>query len=75
MFEQVKKIIVEELGKDPADITPDADIRNDLGVTSLELVETIMAFEDTFDIVMDEDRLTEIKTVGDLADYIKELTA
>lgn len=75
MFEQVKKIIVEELGKDPADITPDADIRNDLGVTSLELVETIMAFEDTFDIVMDEDRLAEIKTVGDLADYIKELTA
>ena len=69
MFEQVKQIIVDELGKDPGNITPDADLKNDLGITSLELIGMVMVFEETFDIEITEDALTEIKTVGDIVEY------
>ena len=71
MFEQVKQIIVDELGKDPGNITIDADLRNDIGITSLELIGMVMVFEDTFDISISEDELGDIKTVGDVIKYIE----
>ena len=71
MFEQVKQIIIDELGKDPGNITPDADLRNDIGITSLELIGMVMVFEDTFNISISEDELGDIKTVGDVIKYIE----
>lgn len=75
IFEKVKQIIVDELGKDPGTITKDADLRNDLGITSLEMIGMVMEFEDTFDVEISEDGLEKIKTVGDIVDYIEEKAA
>ncbi|MBO4354264.1 MAG: acyl carrier protein [Clostridia bacterium] len=75
MFEQVKQIIIDELGKDPGNITPDADLRNDIGITSLELIGMVMVFEDTFDISISEDELGSVRTVGDVVNYIERKKA
>lgn len=75
IFEQVKQIIVDSLGKDPGTITKDADLRNDLGITSLELIGMVMEFEETFDIEINEEGLEKIKTVGDIVEYIEEKAA
>lgn len=73
MFEKVKEIIVEELGKSPDEITMDTDLRNDLGLTSIEMIEAVMVCEETFNIEMDETVLASINTIGELAKYIEEL--
>lgn len=75
IFEKVKEIIVENLGKDPGTITKDADLRNDLGITSLEMIGMVMEFEDTFNVEINEEGLEKIKTVGDIVDYIEEKAA
>lgn len=73
MFEKVKMIIVEEIGKNPDEITMDTDLRNDLGLTSIEMIEAVMVIEETFNIEMDETVLASISTIGELAKYIEEL--
>ncbi|GAB4274403.1 MAG: acyl carrier protein [Coriobacteriia bacterium] len=72
-FAKVKEVIVEELHVDEADVTEDASFIDDLGADSLDLVELVMALEDTFDglKIQDED-LESIKTVGDAVRYIEE---
>ena len=71
--EDVKKIIVERLGVDPAEVTEVASFQNDLGADSLDIVELIMEFEKTFDIeIPDEDASDKIATVGDAIKYIEE---
>ena len=72
MFEKVKQIIVDELGKDPGNITIDSDLRNDLGITSLEMVGMVMVFEETFNVDVDEDTMKSIRTVRDVVNYIEE---
>ncbi|MBR6051279.1 MAG: acyl carrier protein [Clostridia bacterium] len=75
IFEKVKQIIVDELGKDPGTITKEADLKNDLGITSIEMIGMVMEFEDTFNVEISEDGLEKIKTVGDIVDYIEEKAA
>ena len=71
--EDVKKIIVERLGVDPAEVTEVASFQNDLGADSLDIVELIMEFEKTFDIeIPDEDAGDSIATVGDAIKYIED---
>ena len=71
--EDVKKIIVERLGVDPAEVTEVASFQNDLGADSLDIVELIMEFEKTFDIeIPDEDASDKIATVGDAIKYIED---
>ena len=71
--EDVKKIIVERLGVDPAEVTEVASFQNDLGADSLDLVELIMEFEKVFDIeIPDEDASDKIATVGDAIKYIED---
>ena len=71
--EDVKKIIVERLGVDPAEVTEVASFQNDLGADSLDIVELIMEFEKTFDIeIPDDDASDKISTVGDAIKYIEE---
>jgi len=64
-FEKVKKIIVEQLGVDEAEVTPEASITDDLGADSLDQVELVMAFETEFNIDIPDDEAEKIKTVGD----------
>jgi acyl carrier protein len=61
---------VEVLAVDPSKITVEATFGDDLGADSLDLVELVMALEETFDIEVDEDELKEIKTVGEAFDLI-----
>jgi len=72
VFERVKKIIVDQLGVDPAKITPEARFREDLGADSLDLVELIMAFEEEFGGTISDEEATDIKTVGQAVEYLEK---
>jgi acyl carrier protein len=74
-FERVKKIIVEQLGVDEAEVTPEASITDDLGADSLDQVELVMAFETEFNIDIPDEEAEKIKTVGDAVKRIEESTA
>ena len=69
---KVKEIIVDKLGVDAADVTPEASFTNDLGADSLDTVELIMEFEKAFDINIPDDNAEKISTVADAIAYIEE---
>jgi acyl carrier protein len=68
--EKVKQIIVEQLGVDEAEVTPNASFVDDLGADSLDTVELVMAFEEAFDIEMPDEDAEKVRTVQDAIDYI-----
>ena len=72
--DKVKGIIVEQLGVDEEEVTPDASFVDDLGADSLDTVELVMAFEEEFDIEIPDEDAEKITTVGDAIQYIKENT-
>lgn len=72
---KVKSIIVEKLGVEESDITPEASFTNDLGADSLDTVELIMEFEKEFDVTIPDEDAEKISTVGDAVDYLKQKTA
>jgi len=69
---KVKAIIVDKLGVDESEVTPEASFTNDLGADSLDTVELIMEFEKEFDIAIPDDKAEKIGTVGDAISYIEE---
>ena len=71
VFEKVKTLLAEQLDADIESITMDTDIGNDLGADSLDVVEMIMSLEDEFGIQVPDEKIEEIKTVGDLVNYIQ----
>ncbi|HYL26852.1 MAG TPA: acyl carrier protein, partial [Candidatus Nitrosotalea sp.] len=73
--DKVKKIIVEQLGVDESEVTPEASITDDLGADSLDQVELVMAFETEFNIDIPDEEAEKIKTVGDAVKRIDETTA
>jgi acyl carrier protein len=68
--EKVKQIIVEQLGVDEGEVTPNASFVDDLGADSLDTVELVMAFEEAFDIEIPDEEAEKIKTVKNAIDYI-----
>ena len=72
VFETVKKIIAENMNVDAEKITMETLLVDDLGADSLDAVELIMALEDEFDLVMEDDAAQNVKSVGDLVKYIEE---
>jgi len=74
-FEKIKKIIVDELGVDPSQVTPEASFVDDLGADSLAVVELVMAFEKEFGISIPDEDAEKIRTVGDAVKYIEEKTS
>lgn len=70
-FEQIKKILVEQLDIDEDIVTPETTIE-DLGVDSLDLVEAVMAIEDTFNIKIEDSDLESLKTVNDFVAYVEK---
>lgn len=73
MFEKVKGILVDELQLNEADITPDAELVNDLGVNSLELADLIMVCEEKFNIEISDDDIRKFTTVADICDYLEKI--
>ena len=69
--DQVKKIIVEQLGVDEDEVTPDASFVDDLGADSLDTVELVMALEEEFETEIPDEEAEKITTVQHAIDYIK----
>ncbi|HJT16287.1 MAG TPA: acyl carrier protein [Thermoanaerobaculia bacterium] len=70
--DRVKSIIVEQLGVDADEVTPDASFVEDLGADSLDQVELIMAFEEEFGVEISDDEAEKIRKVKDAVDYIEK---
>ena len=70
LFARFKKCAVEVLSVDESKVVPEASFGDDLDADSLDLVELVMALEETFDIEVAEDELKEIRTVGEAFDLI-----
>ena len=70
--QEVKDIIVEQLGVDADDVTPEKSFEEDLNADSLDLTELIMTFEERFGFEISEEDAEKLKTVKDVIDYIEE---
>ena len=69
---RVKAIIVDKLGVDENEVTPEASFTNDLGADSLDTVELIMEFEKEFNVAIPDDLADKITTVGDAIAHIEK---
>ncbi len=69
--ERVNKIIIDKLGVDDSDVTPEASFTNDLGADSLDTVELIMEFEKEFDLSIPDEQAENIGTVGQAITYLE----
>jgi len=70
--ERVADIVAEQLGATKEEIVPEASFIDDLGADSLDIVELVMAMEETFDIEIPDDDAEKIQTIGDAVSYLKE---
>lgn len=68
---KVKKIIVDKLGVEESEVTPEASFTQDLGADSLDTVELIMEFEKEFDLSIPDEQAEKIQTVGHAIEYIE----
>jgi acyl carrier protein len=68
---KVKEIIVNKLGVDEGQITPEASFTNDLGADSLDTVELVMEFEKAFNLQIPDEDAEKISTVGDAIKYLQ----
>jgi acyl carrier protein len=71
---RISAIIVDKLGVDESEVTPEASFTNDLGADSLDTVELIMEFEKEFNIAIPDDQAENIGTVGEAIAYIENNT-
>lgn len=70
VFEQVKKVVVDQLGVSESEVTKEASYVDDLGADSLDTVELVMALEEGFGMEIPDEEAEKIKTVGDTINYI-----
>lgn len=72
VLERVCEVVSDVLGVSIADITPGSRFVEDLGAESIQSVELVAAFEEEFDIEMDEDAALQVQSVGGAVDFIAE---
>lgn len=70
IFDKVKEVIVDQLNADEGDVTLEASFIDDLGADSLDIVELVMALEESFGISIPDEEAENIKTVADAVEYI-----
>jgi acyl carrier protein len=70
-LEILKKSIADVLSVDPEEITLESTFEDDLGADSLDLYQILLDVQDQLGLEVDEDELTEVKTVGDAIELIK----
>jgi acyl carrier protein len=72
IFDEIKPIIVEQLGVEEDEITMESSFIDNLGADSLDIVELVMALEEKFDIVIPDEDAEKIRTVGMAVQYIQD---
>ena len=72
MYEKFVRLLVDELQINEDDITPSAELVNDLGINSLELADLVLLCEEKFDIEIGDDVVHKFITVGDVADFLAD---
>ena len=70
--ERISEMIIEQLGATKEEIVPEASFIDDLGADSLDIVELVMAMEETFDIEIPDDDAEKIQTIGDAVAYLRD---
>jgi acyl carrier protein len=70
MFEQIKNVLVNAIHVDPAAVTPEAKIREDLDIDSLSAVELALELETEFDVRIEDEELVNLVTVQDIVDIV-----
>ena len=73
MFEEVKKILCEQLHLGDVTITPDSRIKEDLGADSLDILQMLMTIEDERGVTIPDEALATFKTVGDIVAYLEKI--
>ena len=73
LFQNIKSMIVDQLGVDESVITMESSVVDDLNADSLDMVELVMAMEQEFDISIPDEVAERVATVGDAVEYIKGL--
>ena len=72
VFEKLKEIIALQLEIDGETLTPETKILEDLGTDSLDVVEMLMSVEDEFDVEIPDEKIEDLKTIGDVVEYIQD---
>ncbi len=70
IFEKLKELVVDQLGVEEDEVTLEANIQDDLGADSLDIVDLVMSVEEEFGVKIADEELENMKTVGDMVDYI-----
>ena len=70
-FDKIKSILAEQLDVDADTLTMETDIGKDLNADSLDVVEILMSIEDEFDVEIPDEEIENIKTIGNLVEYIE----
>ena len=73
IFEKVRDALASQFELDPASVTLETNLIDDLGADSLDVVELIMELEDEFDIKISDEAAAELYTVGRIVDYLEKL--
>ena len=72
---KIREIVAEQLGVDAATLASEANILEDLGADSLDVVELVMAIEEEFDIEIPDEAAESMRTLGDVEKYVRERVA
>lgn len=72
IFDKLKELVVDQLGVEEDEVTMEASMQDDLGADSLDLVDLVMSVEEEFGVKVADEDLENIKTVGDIVNYIEE---
>ena len=75
IFEQVKKILCDQLDLEEEQVNEDSEVIDDLGADSLDFVDLVMTLEEEFDTEIPDEDIENLKTVGDIVKYIEERVA
>lgn len=72
IFNKIVSILNEQLGINPDEVTMQTNIMDDLSIDSLDLVDLLMNLEEEYGVEIPDDKIEDIKTIGDLTQYIED---
>lgn len=72
VFEKVREILIDQLDVEEEAVTMEANIQDDLGADSLDIVDLVMSLEEEFDCEIPDEEIENIKTVGNIVNYIDQ---